>query len=270
MSGIDKNFTGSIPDTYDEYLVPLIFEKYASDIATRVANTKPQTVLETAAGSGVVTRALAPLLSVDARYVVTDLNQPMLDRAIRQQPSAQSIEWQRADALSLPFEAGIFDAVCCQFGVMFFPDKQAGYREALRVLAKGGSFIFNVWDRIEENDFAHSVTKTAARFFPDDPPLFMARTPHGHHDIAEITEDLQQAGFSRVDVHTITEQSRADNPRDPAVAYCQGTPLRNELEERDATMLAKITEAAAADIAKGFGAGAVSGKIQGHVFIASA
>jgi len=270
VSRIDEKFTGSIPNTYDEYLVPLIFEKYATDIATRVSNTKPQAVLETAAGSGVVTRALAPMLSRDARYVVTDLNQPMLDRAKRQQPAAHAIEWQQADALSLPFEGGAFDAVCCQFGVMFFPDKQAGFREALRVLKDGGCFIFNVWDRIEENEFAYSVTRTATRFFPDDPPLFMARTPHGYHDTAEIIDDLQKAGFGKIDFHTITAQSRAKNPRDPAVAYCQGTPLRNELEERDAKMLAEITDAAAADIEKQFGSAAVSGKIQGHVFIASA
>ena len=269
MSAIDEKFTGSIPDTYDEYLVPLIFEKYALDIAKRVSNSKPQAVLETAAGSGVVTRALAPMLPQDARYVVTDLNQPMLDRAKRQQSAAHAIEWQQADALSLPFDAGTFDAVCCQFGVMFFPDKQAGFREALRVLKDGGCFIFNVWDRIEENHFADSVTQTAARFFPDDPPLFMARTPHGYHDVAQITDDLKQAGFGKIDFHTISEQSLAGNPRDPAVAYCQGTPLRNELEERDAARLAEVTDAAAADIEKQFGSGAVSGKIQGHVFSAS-
>jgi len=267
---IDEKFSGSIPDTYDDYLVPLIFEKYASDIATRVSNTKPQTVLETAAGSGVVARALAPMLSSDARYVVTDLNQPMLDRAKRQQPSAHEIEWQQADALSLPFEDGTFDAVCCQFGVMFFPDKQAGFREALRVLKDGACFIFNVWDRIEENEFAHSVTRTAARFFPDDPPLFMARTPHGYHDTAEIIDDLQKAGFGKIDFQTLTERSRAKSPRDAAMAYCQGTPLRNELEERDATMVSEITDVAAAEIEKQFGSAAVSGKIQGHVFIVSA
>ncbi|WP_170396211.1 class I SAM-dependent methyltransferase [Ruegeria arenilitoris] len=268
MSTKDKNFTGSIPDIYDEFLVPLIFESYASDMAKRVADAKPKAVLETAAGSGVVTRALAPLLSDGIRYVVTDLNQPMLDRASTQQPNADQLEWRQADALALPFEASTFDVVCCQFGVMFFPDKVAGYKEALRVLKDGGCFIFNVWDSIEENEFAHSVTKTASRFFPEDPPVFLARTPHGHGNIGPIVDDLKEAGFTDIETLTISEQSRASTPQAPAVAYCQGTPLRNELEERAAGSLAEITDAAAADIEKLFGKGPVSGKIQGHVFLA--
>jgi len=268
MSDNDKNFTGSIPDIYDEYLVPLIFEFYARDMAQRVVAGSPQAVLETAAGSGVVTRALAPMLAGDARYVVTDLNPPMLERAERQQPGDARIDWQQADAMALPFGDGAFDAVCCQFGVMFLPDKLVGYREALRVLRPGGQFVFNVWDRIEENVFAQSVTETAGRFFPDDPPLFMARTPHGYHDVGAIRGALKEAGFASVVVETIAEESRAANPRDPAVAYCQGTPLRNELELRGAD-LEEITEAAAQGIAQRFGSGPVSGKMQGHVFVAT-
>lgn len=269
MSESDKKFVGSIPDIYDDYLVPLIFEAYASDLATRVATHQPGSVLETAAGSGVVTRALAPVLPADARYVVSDLNQPMLDRAARRQPADARIEWQQADALNLPFEDQSFDAVCCQFGVMFFPDKVAGFREARRVLRNGGRFVFNVWDRIEENAFAESVTASAARFFPDDPPRFLARTPHGYHDIAAITADLNAAGFSDIQVETLTVDSKAKTARDPAVAYCQGTPLRNEIEARDTSALDHITAAATADIARVFGDGPVIGQVQGHVFTAS-
>lgn len=270
MSSKDKNFVGSIPDIYDDYLVPLIFEPYAVDIANRVAKTKPKDVLETAAGSGVVTRALAPLLDETTRYVVTDLNQPMLDRAASQQPPSDQIEWLQADALQLPFETGSFDVVCCQFGVMFFPDKIAGYREALRVLREDGCFIFNVWDRIEQNEFAQSVTATAARIFPDDPPVFLARTPHGHGNVSAIVSDLGEAGFGDVDTFTLSERSRASSSMVPALAYCQGTPLRNELEDRAAGSLNEITEAAAADIEKSFGAGSISGRIQGHVIVAKA
>ncbi len=269
MSEKDKNFSGSIPDIYDEVLVPLIFESYAKDMAQKAASATPKTVLETAAGSGVVTRALAPLLAGNARYVVTDLNPPMLVRAQRQQPADERIEWQQADAMALPYDDETFDVVCCQFGMMFLPDKTEGYREALRVLRNDGRFIFNVWDRIEDNDFARSVTATAARFFPNDPPVFLARTPHGLHDKEAICLNLKTAGFGHVEVSTITAQSRADSPYIPALAYCQGTPLRNELEERDASLLDKITDAAAADIERVFGSGPVSGKIQGHVFVAS-
>ncbi len=269
MTDTDKVFAGSIPDVYDEYLVPLIFEKYASDLAKRVASTKPKNVLETAAGSGVVARVLAPLLSEDARYVVTDLNQPMLDRAANVQGDEHRIEWQAADALALPYEDESFDVVCCQFGVMFFPDRIAGYEEARRVLKPGGRFIFNAWDRIEENEFADVVTKSAGEVFEGDPPLFLARTPHGYHDIEEIEANLKAAGFADIVIETITEVSSAPTARHPAVAYCEGTPLRNEIEARDKTRLAEVTEHATKAIAAQFGDGPVSARIQGHVATAA-
>ena len=268
MSDVDKIFAGSIPDIYDEFLVPLIFEHYALDLAERVAAMNPASVLETAAGSGVVTRALAPRLDTSVRYVVTDLNQPMLDRAARQQDATHRIEWQQADALQLPFDDESFEVVCCQFGVMFFPDKVAGYQSANRALREGGHFIFNVWDRIEENDFANSVTDTVSRLFPDDPPVFLARTPHGYHNVNKIESDLQVAGFDRVEIHTISEVSRASTPRHPAIAYCQGTPLRNELETRGGMSLDAVTDQAAGDLEHKFGASQISGKIQGHVITA--
>ena len=162
MSETDKVFAGSIPENYDRYLVPLIFESFARDIAQRIAARSPSAVLETAAGSGVVTRALAPKLVPNASYVVTDLNQPMLDHAAKRQAADSRISWRQADAQALPFEDAAFDLVCCQFGVMFFPDRQSGYREAKRVLKPGGCFLFNVWDRIEQNVFANDVTKALA------------------------------------------------------------------------------------------------------------
>lgn len=269
MSETDKLFAGSIPDIYDDYLVPLIFETYASDLARRVAACDPGDVLETAAGSGVVTRALAPLLSQEARFTVTDLNQPMLDRAARRQPADDRINWQQADALDLPFGEEAFDVVCCQFGVMFFPDKIAGFHAAWRALRDGGTFLFNVWDRIEENEFADSVTQTASACFPQDPPVFLSRTPHGYHDPDLIESALKTAGFGNIEVHTISAESKADSSRIPALAYCQGTPLRNELEARDPSQLENVTDLAAADIEKRFGAGPISGKIQAHVVIAT-
>jgi ubiquinone/menaquinone biosynthesis C-methylase UbiE len=268
MTETDKVFTGSIAENYDRYLVPLIFEKFAADIAQRAAALSPNTILETAAGSGVVTRALAPKLSPNARYVVTDLNQPMLDYAAARQGADSRIDWRKADAQALPFEDAAFDLVCCQFGAMFFPDRPSGYREAKRVLKPGGHFLFNVWDRIEENIFADEVTNALAEVFPRDPPRFLARTPHGYHDTAQIRGDLEQAGFSIVTIVTRAEQSRASSPRLPAVAYCQGTPLRNEIEARDAGKLEAATSHAASAIASRHGNGEVAAKIQAHVIVA--
>ena len=268
MTDGDKLFSGSIPEVYDTYLVPLIFEEFARDLAQRAVALAPDAVLETAAGSGVVTRALAPGLAWGARYVVTDLNQPMLDYAAKRQGLDDRIAWQQADALHLPFADASFDAVCCQFGVMFFPDRVAGYAEARRVLRPGGSFLFNVWDRIEANEFAHVVTDTAAAVFPDDPPRFLARTPHGYHDLELIQEELGSAGFSGVSIATLEKTSRAPSPRHPAIAYCQGTPLRNEIEARDAGLLDQVTDRATEAISERYGKGPVSGKIRGHVVVA--
>ncbi len=268
MLETDKVFAGSVPENYDRYMVPLIFEPYAADIARRAASLSPMAVLETAAGTGVVTRALAPKLSPDASYVVTDLNQPMLDYAASRQAPDNRITWRQADALALPFENAAFDLVCCQFGAMFFPDRLSAYREAKRVLKPEGHFLFNVWDRIEENVFADDVTNALARMFPDDPPRFMARTPHGYHDTALIRRELEEAGFSRVVIETRAAQSRGPSPRVPAVAYCQGTVLRNEIEARDAGKLEAATDYAASAIADRHGSGEVAAKIQAHVIMA--
>jgi ubiquinone/menaquinone biosynthesis C-methylase UbiE len=270
MLEADKAFTGSIPENYDRYMVPLIFAPYAADLAQRAGSLSPNAVLEIAAGTGVVTRALAPNLSPSARYVVTDLNQPMLDYAASQQAPDARIEWRQADAMALPFENGTFDLVCCQFGAMFFPDRVAAYGEAKRVLKPGGHFLFNVWDRIEENVFADDVTNALAEFFPSDPPRFMARTPHGYHDTALIRSDLAKAGFSNVTIETRAEESRAPSPRQVAVAYCQGTPLRNEIEARGADKLEAATEHAASAIARKHGTGEVAAKIQAQVILARA
>lgn len=261
----DKAFAGSIPEFYDSYLVPLIFEAYADDLSDRVISLAPNAVLEVAAGSGVVTRALAARLAPDARYTVTDLNQPMLDHAAGKQGQDARIEWRQADALDLPFDNEVFDAVICQYGVMFFPDRIRGYTEARRVLKQGGSYIFSVWDHIGENGFAEIVTDVAADIFPNDPPRFLARIPHGYHDVQIIQDELNAAGFFDVSIETHRKISRASSPRVPAIAYCQGTPLRNEIEARDKDLLELVTDRVADAIAARYGDGAVAAGIQAHV-----
>ena len=270
MAQNDTRFAGSIPQLYDTLMVPLIFAPYATDMAARVAALAPRAVLETAAGSGVVTRALAPRLAEDARYVVTDLNPPMLAHAAARQGTDARIEWRAADALQLPFEDASFDVVCCQFGAMFFPDRAAGYAEARRVLRPGGHFVFSVWDRIEENRFADDVTQALATVFPDDPPRFLARTPHGYHDAARIREDLRRGGFADgdIDLQTHAHTSRAASAQAAATAYCQGTPLRGEIEARDATRMPLAIERATDAIGHGAGDGPVAGKIQAHLIVA--
>src|SRR3954468_20091235 len=180
MTATDAAFAGSIPGLYHRLLGPLLFEPYAWDLAARAGALAPQKILETAAGTGIVTGALmreAP----KAEIVATDLNQAMLDVA-----GGRLMSWrvrlQQADAQALPFDDASFDAVVCQFGAMFFPDRAAAYREARRVLKRGGRFLFNVWDRLDRNPVTAAVAEAVAAMFPDDPPRFFERTPFGHHD----------------------------------------------------------------------------------------
>jgi ubiquinone/menaquinone biosynthesis C-methylase UbiE len=205
----------------------LIFEPYACDLAKRVADTAPKDVLETAAGTGVLTRAMAARLPATVLIVAT------------------------------------------QFGTMFFPDKVAGYKEARRILRSGGHFIFNVWDRISENEFADVVTQALAVIFPNDPPRFMARTPHGYHDVEQIREQLRAADFAEIAIDAVSEKSKAPSPRDAAVGFCEGTPLRNEIEARDASGLEHATAQATAALARRFGNGPIEGRIRAFVISAA-
>lgn len=265
MSDTDKLFAGSIPKLYESHLVPLIFEPYAADLRKRAGELNVSRILEIAAGTGVVTRALASLPNEGMSIVATDLNQAMLDQAAAT-GTARPVQWQQADAMALPFADAEFDAVICQFGVMFFPDKPRAYAEALRVLRPGGTFIFNVWDSLADNEFADVITTALAEAFPDDPPRFLERAPYGYHDRVTIERDLASAGFTKpARIVTLAARSRAPSAQEPAIAYCQGSPLRSEIEARDATALGEVTAKAAAALAQRFGAGAVDGKIQALV-----
>ncbi|MFZ4288556.1 class I SAM-dependent methyltransferase [Variovorax sp. HJSM1_2] len=264
-----QTFSGSIAQLYEQYLVPLIFEPYAIDLARRIMALQPSAVLEIAAGTGVVTRKLAAQLPAQTPIIATDLSQPMLDHA-QSIGTTRPVNWQQADAMRLPFDDGSFDVVVCQFGAMFFPDKAVAFTEARRVLRPGGTFLFNVWDRLEDNVFAECVTQAMAELFPADPPRFLARLPHGYFDDAVIADALLRGGFvGPIAFDTVTVQSVADSARTVAVAYCQGTPLRNEIEARDATILPRATDMAAEALQQRFGTGAITGKIQARVITAT-
>ena len=265
---VDPSFSGSVPALYDRFGGPMLFAPYAADLAGRLAGLAEGRVLETAAGTGIVTRALVATLPDPVTIVATDLSQPMLDRAAGQLASAR-VTWRQADAMALPFPDGAFDAVVCQFGVMFFPDKQLGFTEAHRVLRPGGRFLFSVWDRIEANALPHTVMQALAVLFPDDPPTFMQRTPHGHYDPAPLQAALRAAGFGRIVSETVTLASTAPDPQAAASFFCQGSPMSAEIEARAPGRLAEITAAVAAAIAERHGAGPLTAPMQAIVFSAT-
>ena len=264
----DLAFAGSIPALYERVLVPLIFQPYADDLAQRLASKPPARLLELAAGTGVVTRKLAATLPASTSITATDLNPAMLEEAARH-PIARDVTWQQADACAPPFPHESFDAVVCQFGAMFFPDRVQAYAEARRMLSPRGGLLFNVWDDIADNEFADEVTRALAQHFPAASLRFLARTPHGYHNRARIESDLTAAGFADIRIETVTARSRADSARVPAIAYCQGTPLRGEIEALGADALVEATEVAARALSRRFGEGAVDGRIQALVVTAT-
>ena len=267
MVATDAIFAGSIPAIYEQYLVPLLFQPYADDLAWRVATLRAGVVLEIAAGTGVVTRALRTLLPQAVEIIATDLNEAML-RLGETRASGPGLSFLRADARQLPFADETADVVICQFGVMFLPDKRAGYREALRVLRPGGRYLFNVWDRLEQNEVSEVVTRAVAALFPDDPPLFFERTPFGYFDVATIRRELSDAGFENIEIETVQKVTHAQSAELVAVGLCQGTPLRGEIELRDPSRLAEATAAAAAALSARFGGAGFDNQMHAHVVTA--
>lgn len=226
-----SQFTGSIPERYDRHLVPWHFDPFAHDLVGRLPNRDGLRVLETAAGTGAVTRRLRSALPPDGTIVATDLNQAMLDYAQNAVPDP-GIEWRQADAQELPFDDGEFDAVVCQFGFMFLPDKVQGFREARRVLRDGGVMLGNVWNSRDENAIPRVVQGLLDARFPENTPRFLD-TPYGYGDHARLRNDLGAAGWDDVQLDVVRKATPAA-PDDVALGYLTGSPLALELSDRGA------------------------------------
>lgn len=267
MATSDAVFAGSIPAIYDRWLVPLLFEPWADDLAARVAAIAPRDLLEIAAGTGVVTERLARLLP-KARMVATDLNPAMLEVARQRAPGVTA---QPANAQALPFDDASFDAIACQFGVMFYPDRPAAQREAHRVLRRGGSYIFNVWDRIDRNPVSQVISDALAAIFPYDPPRFLERTPFGHHDTALLDAELRAAGFREVRVDSLEKRNGRITPAEAAAGLCQGSPVAAEIVAHgDDAMDRAIAASTAALIRLTGGDGKLDAPMAAHVLTAIA
>lgn len=238
MKEPELRFTGSVPEKYETLMVPLIFRPYAEEIARRARAFQPQRVLETAAGTGAVTRALHEALP-DAEIIATDLNQPMLDVNAARIGSG-GVQFIKADAQELPFGDATFDLVLCQFGSMFFPDKVRGHSEARRVLKDGGHYLLAIWDKIDRNPLTAVTQQVLIDAFPDDPPLFMREGPFGYSDPRRIESDLHDAGLDTVAIETVEMRSRSPSAHDAATALCYGTPMGTELDDREPGSLERV------------------------------
>jgi ubiquinone/menaquinone biosynthesis C-methylase UbiE len=250
-------FGSEIARNYDEYMVPLIFDDYARDLARVIARQPDAKVLETAAGTGALTRHLLDRLNGSSRIVATDLNEGMLDLAATK--TNGQVNYRLADACDLPFDDASFDAVGCQFGVMFFPDRARGFAEAARVLRPGGQFAFNLWDSLEHNPLAGIVHETVNRMHADD-PIATLTVPFARQDLSTIKDELEAAGFTDIEIAVLPDRSRAESARDVVQALVLGSPLRVELEERGS--LDEATHAVESALIAEFGDGAIDAPMQ--------
>ncbi|MEH2525310.1 MULTISPECIES: class I SAM-dependent methyltransferase [unclassified Bradyrhizobium] len=252
MADDDASFTGSIPQYYDQGLGPVIFAGYAADTAQRVAAGRPACVLETAAGTGIVTRKLRDALPAEAQLTATDLNPPMLDLARAKFRPDERGSFQPADATALPFADASFDAIVCQFGLMFFPDKTASFSEAHRALAPGGRYVFSVWDSHRHNPFGRIAHAMAERFFPVDPPQFY-NVPFSCHQIDPIKELLIAAGFDGIDIAVIRQERELPDVAQFARAAVYGNPLIDQVRARGGVDPDRIVDALAQEFRREFG-----------------
>lgn len=245
MVDVAANFSGSIPEYYDRCLGPAWFDIFAADLVDRLATKPPGDVLEIACGTGIVTKRLRERLDPVVRLVATDLSKTMLDYA-RVKLGGAGIEWREADACKLPFEDASFGAAVCAFGVMFVPDKTAAFREARRVLREGGTFLFNVWDRLEENPHAHSNAQVFDELFPGDQEMQFAKLPFGMHDPTLLRKLLAEARFREVRIEPKRIEVHSPDARTLAIGQIRGTPRSLLIEKRGASLEDVIDKAAAA------------------------
>jgi SAM-dependent methyltransferase len=265
MSDRAVDFTGSIPTFYDHGLGPVFFTDFADDIARRAAATVPLRVLELAAGTGIVTRRLRDALPREAHLTATDLNPPMLEVASGKFRPDETVDFQPADAMALPFPDASFDSVVCQFGVMFFPDKDNGYREAHRVLVSGGRYLFSVWDSHRHNPIGRLITETLAGFFPEDPPQFY-QVPFGYHRIDPIKDSLDDAGFSDLTIVVLSLNKLVPDVVTHARALVLGNPLVDQIRARGSVDPERVIEALAEAIPREFGTDPTRIPLQAIVF----
>lgn len=264
MVNSDTAFIGSIPEYYDRYFGPIIFEEYAQDLVRRVNTLSGGIVLEIAAGTGIVTRRLRNALPQDVKVIATDLNESMLDFAKGKFNGNENIRFEAADADNLSYPPAFFDAVVSQFSLMFFPDKQVAINEVARVLKPGGEFIFNIWDSFEHNHLLQTVNEALIQLFEDDPPKFFD-VPYCYYQIDEVKRLLGRTGFGDIEISVLPRISRSETARHVALATILGTPASLQIVERGVE-LEHVIDIVEDAVSETYGHSSIETKMQAIVF----
>lgn len=246
----EKNipFEKTIPGVYERYLGPYLYEPYALYV-TNMVKENPKQALEIGAGSGRLTNHLAKKIGLNAKLTAMDINPEMLEIA-KVKVKEPNVEFQVADAQSLPFADNSFDFVVCQFGFMFLPDKQKGFNEAWRVLKSGGQFIFVTWDKAENNITLHISQQTIMDLLKATPPPFFGRAYSSMNNPDELKSYAKIAGFENITVQKITLEGESPTAMDAAIGFVEGNGIIREilkegtelLETIKSTIVSKINE----------------------------
>lgn len=260
-------FAGSVPANYEQYLGPILFEPYALDIMQRLPKGSLNNVLEIACGTGRVTKHLLDAIGEKGKLVATDLNPDMI--AIAKEKVADSrIEWQKADAQDLPFADNSFEAVICQYGVMFFPDKLKAFSETWRVLKPGGIFIFNAWDSLDANPGAQVIDNVLQEAFGEEAPNFLKEGPYSFYDQGQIRSLLKEASFKNIQLDLVKVSSNFTSITDLAKGFLQGSPLFAYLQEKEKEKREAVTEKIMEKMRSEFGE--ASGKVDLQAIVCKA
>jgi SAM-dependent methyltransferase len=244
-------FSGDIPRNYDEGMGPVVFEPYAIELAERVPAQEGMEILEIASGTGRVTRHLAERLLAGSHLTATDLNPDML-KVAQSRVGNSDVKWQVANALELPLADDSFDCVACAFGVMFYPDKLQGQKEARRVLRDGGVYLFSVWAELEANPWCSILQKTMLRLFPVDTPGFLA-VPFGYCNPDQIRSTLTEAGFGEIKIDRVEKKFEAPTAEQLARGITLGSPLVGAIKEKGVSDMEPIVAEVTKDLAAAMG-----------------
>jgi ubiquinone/menaquinone biosynthesis C-methylase UbiE len=257
----DAAYVGTIPQHYHRGIGPFLAEPFAWHTAERIGTRAPKVVLETACGTGIVTRRLRDALPRDALLVASDLNEPMLAVARHAVGASADVAWARANMCDLQFGDAGFDTVVCQFGLMYVPDKLAAVREARRVLKLGGRFLVTTWAPLDRNPIIGLAHRTLGAVFPGDPPQYLARAPFGHGDPDALADLLVTGGFRDVVVDVVEKAAVSRSARELAVGLIKGYPMVDEIKLRGEARLPEAVVAVAKAIGRQFGEAPVKARI---------